>query len=243
MCVGLLVLNEKFTSVADLGRYPGSRIRIIFHPVSRIQQQRNREKKKKLSYRFIYRSHTFQKILKRIKAYSTTPFSSQSSPVRRWLKMRNSRNLSWSAAEIKNIPFPLFSEKNAPRSCAQSCKGLWTQFAKTAHAGRQWGTVAFSVWLEKLFTSGIAAQSNEAHLSINPFFPCILEMQGRECWAVFRIRIRIGYGFNRVSYQVSEQKWLTKTEFSLEISCFDVLDVLSRGLKASPIAYSSFMEA
>jgi hypothetical protein len=34
-----------------------------------------------------------------------------------------------------------------------------------------------------------------------------------------------------------------KNRKNLEFSCFEVLDVLSRGLKASPIAWESFMEA
>jgi hypothetical protein len=32
-------------------------------------------------------------------------------------------------------------------------------------------------------------------------------------------------------------------EKSKEFSCFEVLDVLFRGLKASPVAYASFMKA
>jgi hypothetical protein len=34
-----------------------------------------------------------------------------------------------------------------------------------------------------------------------------------------------------------------KKEKSKEISCFEVLDVLFRGLKVSPVAWTSFMEA
>ncbi len=36
------------------------------------------------------------------------------------------------------------------------------------------------------------------------------------------------------------QKWPTKIEKSYEISCFEVLDVLFWGLKASPVAWTSF---
>ncbi len=39
------------------------------------------------------------------------------------------------------------------------------------------------------------------------------------------------------------QKWSTKTGKSSEISCFEVLDVLFWGLKASPIAWTFFIEA
>jgi hypothetical protein len=38
-------------------------------------------------------------------------------------------------------------------------------------------------------------------------------------------------------------KWPTNLEKSKEFSCFEVLDVLSWGLKASPVSYASFMEA
>jgi hypothetical protein len=34
-----------------------------------------------------------------------------------------------------------------------------------------------------------------------------------------------------------------KTQKSLEISCFAVLDVLFLGLKTSPVAWTAFMEA
>ncbi len=40
-----------------------------------------------------------------------------------------------------------------------------------------------------------------------------------------------------------EHRRLTKIEKSKEISCFEVLDVLFWGLKASPVAWKSFMEA
>ncbi len=39
------------------------------------------------------------------------------------------------------------------------------------------------------------------------------------------------------------QKWPTEIEKSWEILCFEVLDVLFWGLKASPVAWTSFKEA
>jgi hypothetical protein len=39
-----------------------------------------------------------------------------------------------------------------------------------------------------------------------------------------------------------EQKLPTKIEKSQEISCFEVLDVLYSGMKASPLAWTSFLE-
>jgi hypothetical protein len=39
------------------------------------------------------------------------------------------------------------------------------------------------------------------------------------------------------------KKWHTKIEKSTEFSCFEVLDVHFWGLKASPVAWASFMEA
>jgi hypothetical protein len=39
------------------------------------------------------------------------------------------------------------------------------------------------------------------------------------------------------------KKLPTKIEKSTEFSCFEVLDVLFGGLKASPVAWASFMEA
>jgi hypothetical protein len=38
-------------------------------------------------------------------------------------------------------------------------------------------------------------------------------------------------------------KMTHKNRKSKEISCFEVLDVLFSGLKASPVAWTSFMEA
>jgi hypothetical protein len=60
----------------------------------------------------------------------------------------------------------------------------------------------------------------------------------------------IGSGFNQVSKSgsefriwIQEEKLTHETEKSLEISCFKVPDDLLRGMKASPVAYTSFMEA
>jgi hypothetical protein len=49
---------------------------------------------------------------------------------------------------------------------------------------------------------------------------------------------------NRVSGSRSRRaKITTKIEKSKEFSCFEELDVLFRGLKASPVALASFREA
>ncbi len=69
--------------------------------------------------------------------------------------------------------------------------------------------------------------------------------------AGFRIRIRIRINLScwiRIRIQIADpdpvgQKWPTKIEKSTEFSCFEVLDVLFWGLKASPVAWVSFMEA
>ncbi len=52
----------------------------------------------------------------------------------------------------------------------------------------------------------------------------------------------------RIRIQIADpdpggQKWPTKIEKSTEFSRFEVLDVLFWGLKASPVACASFMEA
>jgi hypothetical protein len=57
---------------------------------------------------------------------------------------------------------------------------------------------------------------------------------------VFRFRIRIGSGFSQASGSVSGTH---KNRRNLEISCFEVLDVLFLGLKASSVSWTSFMEA
>jgi hypothetical protein len=57
------------------------------------------------------------------------------------------------------------------------------------------------------------------------------------CWIRIRIRIQIP------DPDPGRQKLPTKIEKSLEFSCFEVLDVLFSGLKASPVAWASFMEA
>ncbi len=69
----------------------------------------------------------------------------------------------------------------------------------------------------------------------------------------FRIRIRINLSCwirTRIRIQIADpdkdpggQKWPQKIEKSTEISCFEVLDVLFCGLKASPVAWAFFMEA
>jgi hypothetical protein len=75
--------------------------------------------------------------------------------------------------------------------------------------------------------------------------------------AGFRIRIRIRIRINLLCWiriliriQIADpdpdpegQKWPKKIEKSTEFSCFEVLDVLFWGLKASPVAWASFMEA
>jgi hypothetical protein len=52
-------------------------------------------------------------------------------------------------------------------------------------------------------------------------------------------RIRLGSRFNQISGYVSGFRRAKMTE----IPCFEVLDVLFRGLKASSVAWTSFMEA
>jgi hypothetical protein len=69
----------------------------------------------------------------------------------------------------------------------------------------------------------------------------------------FRIRIRIRINLScwiRIRIQIADpdpdpggQKFSKKIEKSTEFSCFEVLDVLFWGLKASPVAWASFMEA
>jgi hypothetical protein len=59
------------------------------------------------------------------------------------------------------------------------------------------------------------------------------------CWIRIRIRIQIA----DPDPDPGGQKIPTKIEKSTEFSCFEVLDVLFRGLKASPVAWASFMEA
>jgi hypothetical protein len=72
--------------------------------------------------------------------------------------------------------------------------------------------------------------------------------------AVFRIRIRIGSGFNQVSgsgsvfgirfrIRIQEGKYdPQKWEKIIEISCFEELDVFFWELKASSVTWTSFME-
>ncbi len=58
-----------------------------------------------------------------------------------------------------------------------------------------------------------------------------------------RIRIRIQSG-QLIWIWIQEcKKWPTKVGKNLEISCFEVLDVLFRKLKASYVTWMSFMEA
>jgi hypothetical protein len=59
------------------------------------------------------------------------------------------------------------------------------------------------------------------------------------CWIRIRIRIQIA----DPDPDPGGQKLPTKIEKSTEFSCFEVLDVLFLGLKASPEAWASFMEA
>ncbi len=57
------------------------------------------------------------------------------------------------------------------------------------------------------------------------------------CWIRIRIRIQIA------DPDPGRQKWPQKIEKRTEFSSFEVLDVLFWGLKASPVAWESFMEA
>jgi hypothetical protein len=61
--------------------------------------------------------------------------------------------------------------------------------------------------------------------------------------AVFHIRIQIESGQWIQIRDPGGKKWTTKIEKSSEISCFEVLDVLFWGLKASPVAWTSFLKA
>ncbi len=79
---------------------------------------------------------------------------------------------------------------------------------------------------------------------LNNYFLCVL-------LSVFRIRIKSAQWI-RIHIQIRNpypdpdpggQKWPAKTEKSLEISCFEVLDVLFWGMKASPVPWTSFMDA
>ncbi len=54
---------------------------------------------------------------------------------------------------------------------------------------------------------------------------------------------RIGSGFNQVDGSGSGSRRSKITKKNKEISCFEVLDILFSGLKASPVAKTSFMEA
>ncbi len=76
------------------------------------------------------------------------------------------------------------------------------------------------------FGSGSISGSGSAWIRIN-----------LSCWIRIRIRIQIA------DSDPGEQKWPTKIEKSTEFSCFEVLDVLFWGLKASPVAWASFLEA
>ncbi len=63
----------------------------------------------------------------------------------------------------------------------------------------------------------------------------------------FRIRINLSCWI-RIRIQIADpdpggQKWPQKIEKWTESSSFEVLDVLFRGLKVSPVAWASFMEA
>ncbi len=67
---------------------------------------------------------------------------------------------------------------------------------------------------------------------------------------IWGLKLRQRYLFHcpraRVADPVPDQggqKWPTKKEKSTEFSCFEVLDVLFWGLKASPLAWAPFMEA
>jgi hypothetical protein len=53
-----------------------------------------------------------------------------------------------------------------------------------------------------------------------------------------RIRINLSYGI-----RIQEGKNDIKLEKSKEISCFEVLDDLFKGLNAFPVACATFMEA
>jgi hypothetical protein len=59
------------------------------------------------------------------------------------------------------------------------------------------------------------------------------------CWIRIGIRIQIA----DPAPDPGGKKWPTKIEKSTEFSCFEVLDVFFWGLKASPVAWASFMEA
>ncbi len=54
--------------------------------------------------------------------------------------------------------------------------------------------------------------------------------------SVFWIRIQLGSGSESGSRRARIEK-------SYEISCFEMLDVFFYGLKGSPVAWTSFMEA
>jgi hypothetical protein len=59
------------------------------------------------------------------------------------------------------------------------------------------------------------------------------------CWIRIRIRIQIA----DPDPDPGGQKWPTKIEESTEFSGFEMLDVYFLRLKASPVAWASFMEA
>ncbi len=59
------------------------------------------------------------------------------------------------------------------------------------------------------------------------------------CWIRILIRIQIA----DPDPDPGGLKCPTKIEKSIEFSCFEVLDFLFWGLKASPVAWASFMEA
>ncbi len=82
------------------------------------------------------------------------------------------------------------------------------------------------VWCEQGFGSGSLSGSGSAWIRIN-----------LSCW--IRIRTQIA----DPDPDRGGQKWPKKIEKRTEFSSFEVLDVLFWELKASPVAWESFMEA
>jgi hypothetical protein len=94
-------------------------------------------------------------------------------------------------------------------------------------------------WAELVFGSGCLKNKK-------PFFKINVKS-----WSGFRILIRIRINLScsiQIRIQIADpdpggEKWPQKIEKRTEFSSFEVLDVHFWGLKASPVAWASFMEA
>ncbi len=109
------------------------------------------------------------------------------------------------------------------------------------------GTVSYTLGYRDVDPGSRRAKSMEIHADTNRYrYPRLIPRQPG-----IRIRIRINLScWIRIRIHIADpdpdpggQKLSTKIEKSTEFSCFEVLDVLFWGLKASPVTWASFIEA